>query len=186
MPNQYSTTDLLNFLDHAAERGLMPAATASAFAVAARKVFEILSDEETLDVRVLDLDALTRRFQNKRAHDFTPGSLKTYASRVRRAVDLFVAWRDNPANFSIKTRSTAASRRREGTSDRDREPPAETSPSVGQFSGSEPSSMGTYHTAFPLRPGRIVSLLNVPDDLSLAEAERLAQFVRMLALESRS
>src|SRR5579862_2381651 len=109
--NSYSANDLLSFLDHAADRGLMPTATAQALASACRTVFALLTNEEKHDVRRLDLDVIARRFQNKRAHDFTPESLKTYDSRVRRAVKLFVEWRQDPAHFRVATRSTIITRR---------------------------------------------------------------------------
>ena len=46
MANGYSADDLLEFLDHAGDKGLMPAATAQALAVATRNVLGILSDVE--------------------------------------------------------------------------------------------------------------------------------------------
>jgi hypothetical protein len=44
-----------------------------------------------------------------------------------------------------------------------------------------PRNPGGYQTAFPVRPGQIVTISNIPDDLTRAEAERLAQFIQMLA-----
>jgi hypothetical protein len=177
MATDYSADELLRFLDHTAEKGLMPAATATALQVAARTVFAILTDQERSDVRNLDLDAVTRRFENKRARDFTPGSLKTYGSRFRRAVAEFIAWRDDPGNFRPKTRSTAALRARRATPDAVEHPvedliTATTMPS--------PAS-GTYQTSFPLRPGIVVTLFNLPENLSADEAKRLSDFITVLA-----
>ena len=45
MANGYSADDLLEFLDHAGDKGLMPAATAQALAVATRNVLAIHSDD---------------------------------------------------------------------------------------------------------------------------------------------
>ena len=42
---------------------------------------------------------------------------------------------------------------------------------------------GTYRSAVPIRPGLVVTLVNIPYDLTGAEAERIAGFVRMLALQ---
>ena len=42
---------------------------------------------------------------------------------------------------------------------------------------------GTYQSSLPVRPGLVVTLVNVPYDLTSAEAERLANFVKMLAVE---
>lgn len=194
MADGYTTTDLLDFLEHAAARGLMPAATAQAMAVACRTVFGILSDEEQADVRRLDLDTVTRRFHNKRARDFSPGSLRDYTSRLRRAVALFLAWREDPANFRAPTRASKGTRRQKPVSS----PSApvftdtDTTQSLTAASAGAASVSATvsrlrpgYQTAVPLRAGHIVTLTNIPEDLSVAEAERLAQFVRMLAVRGQ-
>ena len=177
MANSYSADDLLKFLDHAGDKGLMPAATAQALAVATRNVLGILAEDEKTDLSKLDLDAAIKRFNNKRARDFNPASLKEYGRRVRRAVELFLNWREDPANFTIKTRTTTAPRKRERGSGNGepaaREAPAEQVPD---------EIAGTYRSALPIRPGLVVTLVNIPYDLTSAEAERIAGFVRMLAL----
>lgn len=179
MANQYSSDDLLEFLDHAAERGLMPAATAQALAVASRNVFGILSDEERSDLGQLDVPAVVKRFNNKRAKDFSPSSLKEYGRRVTRAIDLFLKWREDPANFTVKTRATG--RRKERVQD------SAESPQLNLESDQPEGHMsvqrgGAYQSAVPVRPGLVVSIANIPHDLTKAEAERLANFVRMLAI----
>lgn len=187
MVNEYSVADLLDFLSHAGERGLMPAATAQALAVAVRNVFGVLDSGEQEDLRELDLDAIINRFTNKRARDFNPTSLKEYARRVRRAVELYTKWRANPADFSIKTRTPGSGKKtREGKKEHV-EPvtPANRSSASAKTDAlvSVQSAPGGYQSAFPVRPGRVVTLLNVPEDLTSAEADRLAQFVRMLAVQ---
>lgn len=182
MANDYGVADLLEFLAHASQRGLMPAATAQALAVACRNVFGILGDDETADLRSLDLDAVVKRFTNKRAKEFNPTSLKEYSRRARRAVELYLQWRENPADFSVKTRTTNASRKERpksaaqdnGSRDPELEKPATVAATVQQ---------GSYQSAFPVRPGHIVTISNVPQDLTTAEAERLTQFIKMLATQ---
>jgi hypothetical protein len=178
MANAYSADDLLEFLDHAGDKGLMPAATAQALAVATRSVLGILSDAEKADLRQLDLDAIVRRFTNKRAKDFNPSSLKEYGRRIRRAVDLFLSWREDPANFTVKTRTTAGPRKRDKEFGSDEPMTRETSTEQA------PDEVaGTYRSAIPIRPGLVVTLVNIPNDLTTAEAERIAGFVRILALK---
>ncbi len=189
MANGYSVDDLLDFLKHAGERGLMPAASAQAFAVACRNVFGILSDHERADLRAIDLDATIKRFMNKRARDFNPSSLKEYERRARRAVELFGQWREDPAGFSVKTRTTGNAGKRvpldaigrvvRGTATDD------SAPTPHRDDASEPVALeqAGYRSTFPVRPGRLVTISNIPEDLTAAEAERLAQFIRMLAFE---
>ncbi len=178
MANGYSADDLLEFLDHVGDKGPMPATTAQALAVATRNVLAILSDEEKVDLSRLDLDTAIKRFTNKRAKDFNPTSLKEYGRRVRRAVALFLNWREDPANFTVKTRTTNAVRRKDkGYANGEpatRDTPAEQLPE---------EAAGTYRSSVPVRPGLVVTLVNIPNDLTRAEAERIATFVRMLALD---
>lgn len=184
MANGYSVADLLDFLTHAGDKGLMPAATAQALAVASRNVLGVLDGDEPDDIRRLDLDGVIKRFNNKRARDFNPSSLKEYGRRVRRAVELFLNWRENPANFTVKTRTTTNARRKDHVS---RPEPSATEPSkMGGASVTPAQETGGYQSAFPIRPGTVVTVLNIPSDLTPAEAERLATFVRMLAVEQPS
>lgn len=178
MANAYSVDDLLEFLDHATDRGLMPVATARALAVASRTVLGILTDDERADLSRLDIDAVNKRFINKRAKDFNPTSLKEYARRVRRAIDLFLAWREDPANFTIKTRASNSSRKRERGAEN-----GEPAKKEAQVEAVPAQVAGTYQSSLPVRPGLVVTLANVPYDLTRAEAERLAAFVKMLAVE---
>ena len=178
MPNTTSLDDLLEFLTHAGERGLMPAATAQALAVASRNVFGVLDDKERAALPTDDLDGVIKRFTNKRAKEFNPTSLKEYGNRVKRAVEMHARWREDPANFSVKTRATKTTRKRE------RSVASTTAPTVDHVDVDPivPKSAATgYQSAFPIRPGHVVTIGNIPYDLSKAEADRLSQFFRLLA-----
>lgn len=109
MKTEHSVDDLLDFINHAGDRGVMPTATAQALAVAARNVFAVLDDKERKNLPLEDLDGIIRRFNNKRAKDFNPASLKAYGQRVQRAVEMYLQWKADPANFSVKTRATSSS-----------------------------------------------------------------------------
>lgn len=178
MANPYSANDLLDFLEHASSRGLIPAATATALSVASRNVLGVLNDEEKQDLSQQDLDSVIRRFTNKRAKDFSPSSLKEYGRRLHRAIGLYLRWRDDPSNFSVKTRATSNSRRRDRNqgSDTDREFDEDPAPTLG------PAKPGTYNSSVPVRSGVVITIANVLFDLTAVEAERIATFVRMLAV----
>ena len=182
MANEHSTADLLEFLAHAGDRGLMPAATAQAMAVASRNVLSVLTQEEQADLRGLDLEAVIKRFMNKRAKDFNPSSLKEYARRVRRAVELYEQWLANPAEFNVKTRMSNP--RKERTASREAAAPIATPSGYPDLDRNTILQLpGSFQSAFPVRTGHVVTLVNIPEDLTSSEAERLAQFVRMLAVQ---
>lgn len=179
MPTGHSVEDLLDFLNHAAERGLMPAATAQALAVATRNVFAVLEDSERENLPFDDIDGVLRRFNNKRARDFNPASLKEYGRRVKRAIEMYLRWREDPSNFSVKTRATSSGRQKDRAN---RQPDVSATRPLPQ--DTPPTAVSTssgYQTAFPVRPGQVVTVSNIPHDLSTAEAERLAGFIRLLA-----
>jgi hypothetical protein len=179
---EYSVEDLLEFLTHASDRGLMPAATAQSLAVATRSVLGVLSESEQGDVRKLDLESVRKRFSNKRAKDFTPASLREYSRRLERAVSLFLTWRDDPAGFSVPTRATSPARKRDARS-RDDATTVQLD-EVSAISPVAPSDTGRgFQSAFPIRPGHIVVISNIPPDLTATEADRLGAFVKMLATE---
>lgn len=170
--------DLLDFLARASNKGLMPAATARALAVAARNVFGVLDESEQKNIGALDPDAIIKRFNNKRAKDFNPASLREYDRRIRRAIELYEQWRENPADFSVKTRSARKSPKRLQTD-------VQSSATDASVAGMQPAPnrTGAYQSSFPVGPGRIVTLTNIPDDLTQTEAEKLAQFIRLLAID---
>lgn len=184
MTNNYSLEDLLDFLSHTSNRGMMPAATSRALAVAARNVFGVLDEEEQKNLGELSLEKVIKRFNNKRAKDFNPGSLKEYARRVQRAVDLYEQWKENPAEFSVKTRTTGTRRKSPKASQNDVSnevtPTNVVEDSLAQLTTSR---HGTYQSSFPVGAGRVITVSNIPEDLTSLEAEKLAQFVRMLAIE---
>lgn len=180
MANAYSKDDLLDFLDHMGERGLMPASTAKALAVAVRNVFTVLTDDEQKNLAELDTSAVIKRFMNKRARDFSPTSLKEYGRRVERAITLHDAWQADPANFSVKTRETSTPRKNRTAATATETPATDSRSDVSATLG-KPS--GGYSSSFPIRPDWVVTVANIPANLSVAEAERLAKFVRMLAIE---
>lgn len=187
MGHAHSLADLLEFLQHAGDRGLMPAATAQALAVATRNVFAVLDDVEREAIPFDDLDGVIKRFSNKRAKDFNPASLKEYGRRVRRAVEMYQQWKGDPANFSVKTRATGSTRKK--ATDARTTPPAQSGQAASdQIDASgQMAAPGTganaYQTAFPVRPGHVVVVANIPHDLTNTEAQRLAQFIQLLAPE---
>ena len=179
MATNYALDDLLSFLIHASERGLIPAATAQALAVASRNIFAVLTDHEKTDIRTLNLDKIIKRFTNKRAKEFSPSSLAEYGRRVRKAVELFVAWRNDPTGFTVTTRSTGRVAALSGVSGASARALGAT---LSVDPAQTPCGEGNYETTIPVRPGQLVTISNLPRDLSKAEAERLVEFVRMLAV----
>lgn len=164
--------DFLAFLDWMSEKGLMAKNTAVARKAAANKVLGILSADEAQDVTVLDLDTLMRRFTNLEGRSYTPGSLTTYLSRLRSALDDFKLYLDNPLNF------------RPGVQPRERrhsEVRKEAPSSAQMGSGNFTPSTGQNALSIPIRPDTMIIIHGLPYDLSEAEAAKIANIVRAMA-----
>lgn len=170
---------LVEFLDYVADKGLMNKSTAQARRSAVTKVLGIDEDWESVDLRSLDLDDQTLRFETISKAELTPASLETYSSRFRSAVAEYLKYLDDPASYRPRR-----SQRRSSQAKRDE---GSTSPRNGGRAGPDPEpqprdDLVTY--PFPLRP-RTMAYLQLPPDLRPGEAERLANFVSSLAFQEQ-
>jgi hypothetical protein len=189
---------LLEFCDRAATRGDMDAGRAKAMRSTSRRILEVESaDLDAINLRELDVDDLLDRFGKLKKADYSDGSLKTYQSRFRSVVSMYLAWLDDDPNWKAggPTRKPTPSSNgspRKGSSRRSRQPaarerPAEESaettardtPPMVQPPGTQ---LLTYDV--PLRPDLIVRV-TLPIDLTDADAERFCAFVRSLAFSGR-
>ena len=118
MTDKRTRQDFLAFLDWMSEKGLMAKNTVAARKAAANKVLGILSDDEAQDVTALNLDTVMRRFNNLEGRGYTPGSLTTYFSRLRSALDDFKLYLDKPLTFrpGVQPREIRKSEARKETS----------------------------------------------------------------------
>lgn len=101
-------------------------------------------------------------------------------NRTQRAMELYEQWRSDPSNFSVRTRVTGAAQRARNWWGAQGPTSVATEPDPGE---SLPVALsGGYSSSIPIRPDWVVTVANVPTDLTPDEAERLAKFVRMLAV----
>ena len=171
MTEKRTRQDFLAFLDWMSEKGLMAKNTVAARKAAANKVLGILSDDEAHDVTVLDLDAVMRRFTNLEGKGYTPGSLTTYLSRLRSALDDFKLYLDKPLQF------------RPGVQQRERHRPEvqkETPPAAPTGNGETISSRAPNALSIPIRPGTMIVIHGLPYDLNEAEAAKIANVIRAM------
>jgi hypothetical protein len=173
-------------LDHwtwAATKGLMNSATAASLKSACTKVIGVLDDWESTDVRKIDVDDLILRFQHLHGREFTLSSLETYASRFRKAVQLFNEYVANPAGWRVSARPKKV-KVREDARKSSNSNGLEISEPVGAASAVEEKpahpEIHLISYPFPLRRGLTVKL-SLPEDLTAIEAKRLSAFLMTLA-----
>jgi hypothetical protein len=171
MTDKRTKQDFLDFLDWMSEKGLMAKNTVAARKAAATKVLGILSDEEAQDVTALNLDDVMRRFTNLEGRGYTPGSLTTYLSRLRSALDDFKVYLDKPLNF------------RPGVQPRERRKPEvrkETESTAPAVNGEIAVAPAPNALSIPIRPDKMIVIQGLPYDLTEAEAAKIANIIRAM------
>jgi hypothetical protein len=176
-----SISDLLSFLDYVGSKGLMKPATIGSWKAACKQVFGVLEPDEVNDIDTMKLDDVFTRFENKNSQAFTPTSLQTYKSRVRKAISEFLSFKKNPSSWkpSLPQRSARQIKSKflPGSSDN---PESEDLNSDEQDIREIEKNKDLITHRFPLRNGITVNITGVPRDLKLIEARRIGAFLSTL------
>jgi hypothetical protein len=190
MVKDYSIDALNRFLDYALEKGLLKSETAKSRRTAVNKILEKITDEQRADVRKVDLDLEAEHFANRQGAGYIPSSLLTYKSRAKTALTDFVNWVDNPMGFrpsgsgngkaSSKTGGSSATKKAKPAAKVElaNAPGHEATNAARAASVEQPAGL-TFPV--PIRAGLIVQLCNIPFDLTVGEAEKIAQVIKALA-----
>jgi len=184
MTGERSRESLFEFLDYLANKGLMAKSTVSARKASAGKVLGILSDEEAADVTKLDLDDVMARFQNLEGKKYTPGSLNTYLSRVRSAVEDFESYLKNPMAFRPSVQSREKKAKPDGKKDADNTMSAPRTSHSERTGHSSAILPGSTILPIPIRADVTVHIQGLPFDLTESEANKIANVVRAMAMSS--
>jgi len=188
MSKDYSLDALNRFFDYTIDKGILKPETAKSRKVASNKIFEKLTPEQLADLRLVDLDTEADRFANRQGSGYLPASLQVYKSRARSALSEFFAYVENPMTFkpSVAARATtknnggSTAKRSASTSAKAVTQGSEVKP-IQQPASQEPITHNSLIFPIPIRPGLVIKLMNIPDDLSPQEAEKIAQVVKALA-----
>jgi hypothetical protein len=175
MTEDRSRQSLLEFLDYLSNKGLMAKATAANRKAAVSKVLGILPSAEASDVTTLDLDEVMRRFTNLEGKGYTPGSLTTYLSRLRSAIDDFKLYLENPMGF----RPSVQPRERRKVENRKDVTASESKASPRQPAIEVPISNAL---SIPIRLDATVLVQGLPYDLTENEAAKIANVIRAMAM----
>jgi hypothetical protein len=159
----------------------MPLARNTAFGrkAACSNVLGALDPEEQEDVTQIDLDQAMKRFANLHGKRYTPKSLQVYEGRVRRSIDDFNRYLTDPSNFKVnagaaRTKPSGGQTRKAATVD-------DGTPMVATHSSSPASTTANVYP-IPIRADLVVRIHGLPFDLTRAEAEKIANVVRAMAV----
>lgn len=163
----------------AADKGLMNSNTANALRAACAQVLSVVDGWETVDVRTIDVDDISRRFQNKRSKDFKPESLDAYKRRFGQAVKMFLDYANDPSSWKASSQERSSRKEKKNSV-----------PSNGDMAGAQidrsasPTiASGLVEYPFPLREGRL-AYLKLPADLKMVEVKRLTAYLSTLAVDT--
>jgi hypothetical protein len=183
--------DLLEFWPRIAAQGLVAKPAAINYKAAASAVLGGTNTPGDANLKELDVDKLLRQFENLQAKKYKPETMRVVESRFRRALEEFLRWAQNPKAFepeigqarprgdseAKKTAKSTPKNKAPGT----RQPTDEGTPDaiVDEQVIGNGSAMIWY--PLPLRPGVVAKLL-LPTDLTNADVERIAGFLRFAVL----
>lgn len=169
---------LVDFWEYAGKKGLVNRNTATAKRIACSKVLGVMDDWESLDVSVLNVEDVFRRFTNKRGKDFKPDSLGTYKSRFTQALTDFLGYSENPESWKPASQERAPRAPKEKAAASRNGSNSNGSPE--QHADPLPTRVGLVEYPFPLREGRF-AYLRLPVDLKMADVRRLTAYLNTLA-----
>jgi hypothetical protein len=170
---------LIAFLEQASREGSMNDTTARSYRASVTKVLEAadpFDDGSGTDIRTLDVEAVLETFEEARGDDYAEGSLASYKTRFRRAVEMYLQFLDDPESVRRPARRRPRVKGSYGVSalrsDAIREP-AHASPPIG-------NEMMEYR--FPLTDGG-TAYLRLPRLLPAADVDRLTRFLKSIAID---
>lgn len=179
----YSLNALNQFLDYAADKGLLKRNTAMSRKIAANKILSVLDSSECSDLRIIDEEAAFERFTNLHRNSLKPESMRVYQVRLKSALADFIAYVDNPAAFKPSgiQRTLGRINKSEGGNVKQRSAKKSIGARDVKKEAETPFRERLFVIPVPLRDGLTVQIHNIPSDLSSLEAEKLAAIVRAYA-----
>jgi site-specific recombinase XerD len=183
MNADYSRTALLKFIDYLSNKGLMKQSTAIGRKAACNKVLGILDDNEAADLRNIDVDSLMQRFSNKEGSNYKATSLNVYAGRVKSALEDFVKYVDNPMAFktNVMPNGKKPAEKQKPLRDDNRKEAGANVERLPETPLTSPAAVSIM--PIPLRQNLTIYVQGLPFDLTSAEANKLANVIRAMALE---
>lgn len=180
MQEDFSKEALIKFLEYLADKGLMNAYTVSSRKAAVNTVLGALSDEDTKDVRTLNIDDVERKFTNLQGTKFKPDSIRVYKSRVAGSIADFIQFRQNPTGFKpkITQQRTSSEQKYKKTKEKQLINSNLHRPLDG---GADQFDIGIAFP-IPIRQDVIVKVIGIPSDLTRKEAQKIGNVIAALAI----
>lgn len=182
MDPDYSKAALLRFLGFVEEKGLLTKQNAQNWRVATGKILEDLSPAEQADVRKIDIETAFKRFANRTAGKFSPGTLGEYRRRATLAIQNFIDYVDDPEAFKPKGPAGKGEKKPARQSNaRPNHWPTQGGADPRRTTPEDlPAPASGLAMPYPLRSDFLAQVI-LPRDLTVDEARRLSAFIMTLA-----
>lgn len=171
-----TTTGLFEFCDYMVDKGYATAGAMEPWKTATKKILSAVDPGgyEQMDLSNIDLEDIQRRFETLTLTDYKHESQVTYGKRLSNAVNAYMEF--------LETGKPPQLRKARQTS-----PKAEPKNNVRSIATPKSASDTRADSSlvkfpFPMADGTLAEL-NLPTRISKQDAERLATFVRTLAIE---
>lgn len=187
----YTKTALFAFLKKAEANGLYKANTVGGMRAAASRLLEDVKDGD--DLRGIDVEQAALRYHNKHPSELSSGSLAEYQRRLRRLLDEFAAFNENPAGYRPKGRIVRSSGTKDDESDGTRQTRHARPTKAGRSGKPAPAKkdeepiptastpgVPMLRLSYPIRDD-VLAEIAVPRTMTTEEARRLCAFVMTLA-----
>lgn len=180
MPESNCTAEgLLEFLKKSGMAGKINPATARSRRTAAEQLLSQLSEQESADLRLVDVDRLCSRFHKLQGSSIRPETLKLYNARLKSSLTDYFAWLEDPEGF-VSVGSEARNTRKRADANRNKKSVEEQALEEIRLGVPErPAEI----LPIPIRSNRVVFIQNLPLDLTADEARKIGRVVAALALE---
>ena len=186
--SRFSEEAFFQFIEFVGKKGLVKPTKANNWKSAGIQLLSILDSNEKSDLRNIEVDALVDRFANLKGTDVTASSLKTYRSRFKGAHSDFISWAEDPVNYSPSGRTHSAKPKASPSMEvlstkkikqnTNYPPNNELAEQASSIAG--PTDSVVF--PIPISGGRIITINNLPHELSKADAEKIGAVVKALAI----
>jgi hypothetical protein len=176
---QSGTADgLMLFLQVAPTTGWLKEATAKSYRAAVSQILDVTAAGQDLDqlkIRDLNVEEALVFFKEVQHEKYTEGSMASYQTRFRKAVDMYKQFLDNP-------KSLRPAPERRTVRHRVDDPSVSMDWAEWTTVRSVEVDQGTIDYPFPLISGGTAHL-HLPRELHPADVERLIKFLRSIAID---
>ena len=175
-----SKTQLMDFLDWAADKGMMKKDTVRSIKSACNTVLDLLDEEQSADVLTVDLATVFQRYENIRGFNLSQRTMQSYKQRVSYAIAEFAKYTEDRSSWkpSGGQRSTSASSRSKKSKEAGVSPSGHLQLDPNSSDQLEDAAQITHR--FPLRRDTFVTISGIPFDVKKGEMVRLTSFLANL------